>query len=171
MGWVRFYKSYPTQLNGHPNYREIIPGSTIIERRGRKKIAKGIYIPEEIDNLAWYRFAALAHQLGFTSISIISLKSLNKATTEILSEQAKPSFVTTGSSKAEERRSGRPYNQEYKQSQRSLFPINIYNTDKCQGCGITPFFIRRSIYLAFLGYLLFGGLTAASIPATEESPL
>ena len=41
-------------------YREMIPGSTKIERQGRKKIAEGIYIPEEVDKLAWYRFAALA---------------------------------------------------------------------------------------------------------------
>ena len=150
-------------MRHHP---EIIPGSTMMERRGRKKTAEGIYIPDEVDNLAWYGFAALGHQLGFTSISITSLKSINKATTGVPSEQAKPSSVTIESGEAEERRSGRPYDLGYKQSQTSLFLNNVHSTDESQGCGITPFFVRRSIYLAFLGLLPFGGPTAASMPAT-----
>lgn len=150
------------------HHREMIPGSTKMERRGRKKTAEGIHIPEEVDKLAWYRFAALADQLGFTSVAIASLKSMNEATTEVPSKQAKPSFVTAGSGESEERRSGRPYDRAYKQSQSSLFLNNVHNTDQSQGCGITTFFVRRSIYLAFLGHLLFGGPTAASMPVTEE---
>lgn len=129
----------------------MIPGSTKLERRERKKTAEGIYIPEEVDKLAWYRFAALADQLGFTSMAIASLKPMDEATTEVPSNQAKPSFVTAGSGESEERRSGRPYDRAYKQSQSSLFLNNVHSTDQSQGCGITPFFARRSIYLAFLG--------------------
>ena len=110
-------------------HREMIPGSTKLERRGKKKTAEGIHIPEEVDKLAWYKFAALSDQLGFTSIAIASLKYINEATTEVPSKQAKPSFVIAGSGKSEERRSGRLYDRAYKQSQSSLFLNNIYNTN------------------------------------------
>ena len=112
------------------HHREMIPGSTKMERRGRKKTAEGIHIPEEVDKLAWYRFAALADQLGFTSVAIASLKSMNEATTEVPSKQAKPSFITAGSGESEERRSGRPYDRAYKQSQSSLFLNNVHSTDQ-----------------------------------------
>ena len=148
------------------HHREMILKSTMMERRGRKKTVEGIHIPDEVDYLACYRFAALAHQLGSTSMSITSLKSIYKATTDLPSEQTKPSFVTIESGEAGERRSGRPYDLRYKQSQTSLFLNNVHSTDESQGCGITPFFARRSIYLAFLGHLPFGGPTAASMPAT-----
>jgi len=151
------------------HHREMLPGSTKMERKGRTKTVEGIHIPEEVDKLAWYRFAALANQLGFASVGITSLKSMNEATTEVPFKQAKPSFVTTGSGESEERRSGRPYDRAYEQSQRNLFLDSVHGTDQSQGCGITPFFVRRSIYLAFLGHLPFGGPTAASMPVTEES--
>ena len=67
------------------------------------------------------------------------------------------SSVTVESSQAEERKSGRPYDLGYKQTQTSIFR---------QGCGITPFLVRRSIYFALLNHLPFGGPTAASMPAT-----
>jgi len=150
------------------HHREMIPGSTKMERRGRKKTSEGIRIPEEVDKLAWYRFASLADQLGFTSVSIASLKSMDEATAEVPSKQAKPSFVSVGSGESPERRSGRPYDRAYKQSQKSLFLDEVHTTDQSQGCGITPFFVRRSIYLAFLGHLPFESPTAASMPVTEE---
>ena len=43
------------------HHREMVPRSTMMERRGRKKTAEGTHIPDEVDSLAWYRFAALAH--------------------------------------------------------------------------------------------------------------
>ncbi len=152
------------------HHREMIPESTKMERKGRKKTSEGIHTPEEVDKLAWYRFAVLADQLGFSSVAIASLKSMNEATTKAPSKQAKPSFVTVGSGESEERRSGRPYDRAYEQSQKSLFLNEVHTTDQSQGSGITPFFVRRSIYLAFLGYLPFESPTAASMPVTEESP-
>lgn len=151
------------------HHREMIPGSTKLERRGRKKTSEGIRIPEEVDKLTWYRFASLADQLGFTSVSIASLKSMNEATSEVPSEQAKPSFVSIGSGESPERRSGRPYDQAYWQSQRSLFLDAVHTTDQRQGCGITPFFVRRSIYLAFLGRLPSESLAAAPERAPHKT--
>lgn len=150
------------------HHREMIPGSTKMERRGRKKTSEGIRPPEEVDKLVWYRFAALADQLGFTSVSIASLKSMNEATPEVPSKQAKPSSVFAGPGESPERRSGRPYDRAYQESQMGLFLDEVHTTDQSQGCGITPFFVRRSIYLAFLGHLPFESRTAASMPVTEE---
>jgi len=152
------------------HHREMIPGSTKMDRKGRKTTSEGIHIPEEVDKLAWYRFAGLADQLGFTSVGIASLKAMNEATPKAPSKQAKPSFVTAGSGESEERRSGRPYDRAYEQSQRSLFLDEVHTNDQSQGCGITPFFVRRSIYLAFLGHLPFERPTAASMPVQRSRP-
>jgi len=45
-----------------------------MELKGKKKLMKGIHIPEAPDKAAWYRFIALADRLGFVSIEITSLK-------------------------------------------------------------------------------------------------
>lgn len=58
------------------------------------------------------------------------------------------------------RRSGRPFDLAYKQSRNALFLDGVHNTDRIQGRGITPFFVRRSTYLAFLGHLSLPGRAA-----------
>ena len=45
-----------------------------------------------------------------------------------------------------------------------LFLDGVHNADQSQGRGITPFFVRRSTYLAFLGHLSFPGQTAPRTP-------
>ena len=85
---------------------------------------------------------------------------MGNAATDVASEQTQPSFITAQPGESEERRSGRPYDLAYEQSRDSLFLDGVHSTDKSQGRGITPFFVR-SIYLAFLGRLAFTGQTGA----------
>lgn len=97
------------------HHREIIPGSTKIELKGRKKIIEGIHIPKLVDKLAWYRFTALADRLGFASAEITSLTSIDEAVVEVLSKRAKPSFITIEAGEYDKRRSVRPFDLAYKQ--------------------------------------------------------
>ena len=143
------------------HHREMIPGSTKMELKGTKKPVEGIHIPEQVDKLAWCRFATLANRLGFASAEIASLKSMGDAAADVASEQTQPSFIIAQPGESEERRSGRPYDLAYEESRDGLFLDGVHSTDKSQGRGITPFFVRRSIYLAFLGQLAFTGQTGA----------
>ena len=143
------------------HHREMIPGSTKMELKGTKKPVEGIHIPEQVDQLAWCRFATLADRLGFASAEIASLKSMGDAAADVASEQTQPSFIIAQPGESEERRSGRPYDLAYEQSRDGLFLDSVQSTDKSQGRGITPFFVRRSIYRAFLGRLAFTGQTGA----------
>ena len=155
------------------HHREMMPGSTRMELKGKKKLMKGIHIPEAPDKAAWYRFAALADRLGFVSTEITSLKSWNTADIDVPSERAQPSFVTVESGELDKRRSGRPFDLAYEQSRHALFLDVVHSVNKSRGRGITPFFVRRSIYLAFLGHLSFPDQTAPRVPPTwamEEHP-
>ncbi|KAL9102110.1 MAG: hypothetical protein Q9163_002694, partial [Psora crenata] len=138
-------------------YREMIPGSTRMELKGKKKLIKGIHIPEAPDKAVWYRFVALADRLGFVSIEIASLKCWDAADIDVPSEYAPPPFVTVESGELDKRRSGRPFDLAYKQSRYALFLDDVHRVDMSRGRRITPFFVRRSIYLAFLGHLSFPG--------------
>ena len=151
------------------HHRETIPGSTKMELKGRKKMMEGIHIPKPVDKLAWCRFATLADRLGFASAEIASLTLMDEAVVKVPSERAKPSFITTEAGQCDERRSGRPFDLAYKQSQDGLFLENVHSEDKRQGRGITPFFVRRSIYLAFLGQLPFTGQTTPHAPPTRAA--
>ena len=125
---------------------------------------EGIHIPEQVDKLAWCRFAALADRLGFAFAEIALLTSA----VEVPSERTKPSFHTSESGESDERRSGRPFDQAYEQSQDGLFLRDVHSTDKSQGRGITPFFVRRSMYLAFLGHLPLTRQNAPQAPPTKQ---
>lgn len=149
------------------HHREMIPGSTKVELKGRKKMMEGIHIPEPVDKLAWSRFATLADGLGFESAEIASLISMGEAVVEVPSEQAKPSFITTEAGESDVRRCGRPFDLAYEQSQGGLFLEHVHSEDNRHGRGITPFFVRRSIYLAFLGQVPFIVQTAPHTPPTR----
>lgn len=151
------------------HYREMIPRSTKIELKGRKKMMEGIYIPKPVDKLAWCRFATLADGLRFASAEIASLISMGEAVVEVPSEQAKPSFITTEAGESDMCRCGRPFDLAYKQSQGGLFLEHVHNEDRRYARGITPFFVRRSTYLAFLGQPPSTVQTAQHPPPTRAA--
>lgn len=77
------------------------------------------------------------------------------------------------SGELDKRRSGRPFDLAYDHSRHALFLDDVHSVNKSRGRGITPFFVRRSIYLAFLGHLSFLGQTTLRTPPTwavEEHP-
>lgn len=142
------------------HYREMMPGSIKMELKGKKKVIRGIHIPEAPDKALWCRFIALADRLGFASAEITSLKGCDQSDIDISSECAQPSLVTAEAGELDNRRSGRPLDLAYEQSRNALFLDGVHNTDRSRGRGITPFFMRRSTYLAFLGHLSLPGRAA-----------
>ena len=148
------------------HHREMMPGSTRMELKGKKKVMKGIHIPDAPDKAAWCRFAALADRLGFASTEITSLKRWDEGDVDIPSERAQPCFVTAEPGELNKRRSGRPFDLAYEQNRSALFLDSVHSADMSRGRGITPFFVRRSTYLAFLGQLSLPGQTAPRMPPT-----
>lgn len=140
-------------------YREIMPGSTRIELKGKRKGIKGIYIPEAPIKAAWCRFAALADRPGFPSTEFTSLNCWDEGNVNIPSERAQPG-------KLDKRRSGYAFDLAYEQSRNALFLDDVHSADKSRGRGVAPFFVRRSTYLAFLGHSSFPGQTAPRTPPT-----
>ncbi len=61
--------------------------------KGRKKTAERIQLPEKIDKIAPYSYAALADRLDLASAQITSLRSMDKAVVEIYSGRFKPGFI------------------------------------------------------------------------------
>ena len=152
------------------HHREMIHGSTRIELKGKRRGAEGIKMPKEVEKLAWYGFASLANRLGFTSPAITALKLMDRNTVEVGSERSKPSFVIEGPVESFKRRSGRPFDLIYEQSQCYLFLDDMHSKDKRRGRGITLFFVRRSIYMAFFDQLSFAesSTTSAAFVETVE---
>ena len=142
------------------HHREMLPGSTMIEVNGIRAI-------QEPDRLSWYRFAALAERLGLKSTNVAKLMSIYSGVDEVRHELSKPSYVTTGPGEAPVRRCGRPYDLAYELSHDLLFLDNMHSVDKARSHGITPFFVRRSVYLAFFGKPASMGIAGES---TELNP-
>jgi hypothetical protein len=131
---------------------DLAPGSTRLEARGTK-------ITKAPSKQAWYKLAILAEQLGFESVKITDLKSTCSNITDTQSGQSEPSFVVAGPGENLERRCGRPFDLAYAQSKDLLFLDNMHRVDKTKANGITPFFVRRSVYFTFFGRLTFNGMT------------
>ena len=85
------------------------------------------------------------------------MKRWDEGDVNIPSDRAQPSFVTAELGEADKRRSGRPFDLAYEQSRNALFLASIHSADQSRGRGITPFFVRRSTYLSFLGHSSFAG--------------
>lgn len=58
-------------------------------------------------------------------------------------------LVTSGPGVPITQRYRKPKTQAYRENQHSLFINNLYNKQQDQGEGITSFFVRKSVYLAF----------------------
>lgn len=101
-------------------------------------------------------FAELAERLGFESPEITALK--HHPTTSVVrtsSEKREPLLVTDGAGVAKRWRCRLPQVEETleetSEDSQYLFINHLDRRDEEQGEGITPFFVRKSIYSAFFG--------------------
>ncbi|KAG4420625.1 hypothetical protein IFR04_006215 [Cadophora malorum] len=95
-------------------------------------------------------FADLASDLGFASDEITALQRLGTAAKRTY-PRSRPILVTSGSGVAPARRCGKPRIQSFKADRNLLFVYHLHDTRQDQGDGITSFFVRKSVYLAFFG--------------------
>jgi hypothetical protein len=99
--------------------------------------------------------ADLAYALGFDTPQIRSLKQYAGLRATLLkSLLLPPLYVTSGPGVAMPHRSGIPCTRAYEEDRDSLFVTHLYSEEQYRGEGITSFFVRKSVYLAFFSRLL-----------------
>lgn len=102
------------------------------------------------DNAVVTHFADIAYQLGFRSDEIIALRQCTalEPAPEDYSRSTRPAVRTVLDLPIAER-CGVPRIPAYEEARDSLFINHLH--DERQGEGVTPFFVRQSIYFAFFG--------------------
>ncbi|CZT41140.1 uncharacterized protein RSE6_00835 [Rhynchosporium secalis] len=93
--------------------------------------------------------ADLAHELGFDSHEIRALKEHPSRSTARLDSPPPPLHVTSGCGIAVPARSGIPRTKSYEEDRDCLFITDLHSEQQHRGEGITSFFVRKSVYLAF----------------------
>jgi hypothetical protein len=97
-------------------------------------------------------FGDLANALGFKSPGILKLlqyPACQPVREGLLSEG--PFLVTSGPGEAKSRRGGAPFVSAYDAELEYLFVDHLHDEKVVHGEGITSFFVRKHIYLAFFG--------------------
>ena len=128
--------------------RRLSPESILIEP---KKADKRPRLTKNPDRATFGKLAILADRLGFETPKITALISSSSVSVESGSKKLEPSMVVDGSGEVGKRRAGRPFDSAYEQSKDYLFIDNMHGVNKSQGSSISPFFVRKSVYLAFFG--------------------
>ncbi|CZT07754.1 uncharacterized protein RCO7_10310 [Rhynchosporium graminicola] len=95
-------------------------------------------------------FADLASDLGFASNEIKALKQLDTDTRRTY-PRSRPILVTSGPGVALSVRCGKPRCRSFEADRNLLFIDHLHDTRQDQGDGITSFYVRKSVYLAFFG--------------------
>ncbi|KFX88223.1 hypothetical protein O988_09106, partial [Pseudogymnoascus sp. VKM F-3808] len=67
------------------------------------------------------------------------------------SSQSSPPLVTSGPGVPRANRCGTPHRRAYEEDRTSLFINHLHDGRQDRGEGITPFYVRRSVYFAFFG--------------------
>lgn len=118
------------------------------------------------------RLDNLAARLGFGSDEVPSVSGL--ALPDRHNER--PLLVTTGPGPRLKQRCGKPLSEAHKQDKDLLFIHHLHDERRERGEGVTTFYIRQSIYLAFFGRPGTNGAGAATsssappIPQNVHSP-
>ncbi|OBT40478.1 hypothetical protein VE00_07893 [Pseudogymnoascus sp. WSF 3629] len=121
-----------------------MPPDPIIEDPVQKATTKA-------DRAVLRRLADLAYELGFESPQILSMKQYPYSKTRRESPQTPPLLVTSGNGVDLRHRSGIPRTAAFEEDRDSLYIDYLHSQEQVQGEGITSFFIRKSVYLAFFG--------------------
>ncbi|ELR09839.1 hypothetical protein GMDG_04322, partial [Pseudogymnoascus destructans 20631-21] len=104
------------------------------------------------DRAVLRRFADLADQLGFTSTRIKHLQQYPAALAKQTPPSEHPPLVTSGSGVGIARRCGTPLRLKFNEDRKFWFINHLHDERDQQGKGITNFFVRKQVYLAFFGW-------------------
>ena len=102
------------------------------------------------DSVVLARFADLAYQLGYHSEEITALRRYHEW--EAVPEaclRLRPSLIRAGPDLPRAERCGIPRSTAYEEVRDFLFLENLHG--ERGGDGVTPFFVRQSVYVAFFG--------------------
>jgi hypothetical protein len=112
----------------------------------------------------------LAESLGFTSPQITDLKKYpTSAFLRRRSVQSKPLLVTIGPGEKKELRCGLPKKSAYDEDGPFLVVEHLHSEAEEEGEGITSFFVRKLVYLAFFGRPATKSLMQAQISQAEDT--
>jgi hypothetical protein len=104
------------------------------------------------DQTVLRQLADLAYELGFKTPQIDTLRQHSSSRiTGDDDPQFPPLHVTSGCGIEMRQRSGIPRAKAYKEDRYSLFINHLHDIQAYQDEGITSFFVRKSVYLAFFG--------------------
>ena len=104
------------------------------------------------DKAVLRQYAKLSIQLGFESPEIDELmENPYVPVSEVMQSSIKPSLVTSGPGEEVPQRCGLPKLEAFEEDRDSLFLHYLDNEQNERGEGVTSFFVRRSIFLEFLG--------------------
>jgi hypothetical protein len=103
------------------------------------------------DRAVLRRFADLADQLGFSSIRIKHLRRYPAAVALQTPPSEHPPLVTSGSGVKVAQRCGIPLRLKFKEDREFWFINHLHDERQQQGKGVTRFFVRKHVYLAFFG--------------------
>ena len=104
------------------------------------------------DRAVLRRFADLADQLGFTSPRIKHLQQYPAALAEQAPPSEHPPLITSGSGVGIAHRCGTPLRPKFNEDRKFWFINHLHDEREQQGKGITNFFVRKQVYLAFFGW-------------------
>ncbi|KFY64740.1 hypothetical protein V496_03055 [Pseudogymnoascus sp. VKM F-4515 (FW-2607)] len=104
------------------------------------------------DRAVLRRFADLADQLGFTSPRIKHLQQYPAALAEQAPPSEHPPLITSGSGVEIAHRCGTPLRPKFNEDRKFWFINHLHDEREQQGRGITNFFVRKQVYLAFFGW-------------------
>ncbi|PVH72066.1 hypothetical protein DL98DRAFT_383223, partial [Cadophora sp. DSE1049] len=108
--------------------------------------------PTKADPAVLRSLAELASRLGFDTPQIRELiRYPSLRTVRLDSSPSMPLHVTSGDGVAMDHRSGIPRTEAYEEDRVFLFVTQLHNEQQNWGEGITSFFVRKSVYLAFFG--------------------
>ncbi|KAL5331275.1 hypothetical protein ACEPPN_000804 [Leptodophora sp. 'Broadleaf-Isolate-01'] len=131
---------------------------------------------KEADPAVLRSLADLAFALGFDTPQIRALKEYpSLRTARLNSSPSPPLHVTSRDGVAMPARSGIPSTEAYEEDRDSLFVTHLHSEQQHLGEGITSFFVRKSVYLAFFGRLMStnsrnDGSVRGSSPYVPERP-
>jgi hypothetical protein len=132
------------------------PETTSIKPRIQSRKSKRIMREYSFSRLQ--QLGCLAVRLGFRTQKALNLALEAADWTEDVYEKMQqpismltenPSFTSNGYW-PRERRTGRPYDEDHDNDQEALFPLLFYHRIK-PGYDITPLFVKRNMFQAFLG--------------------
>ena len=126
----------------------LAPEAVLVET---KKVDRKPRATKDPDRSAFSGLADLAMRLGFETNEIRALQSNTPAPAKARTKPGTPPLMTSGPGEDRVRRSGRPFALAHEQSRSSLFFDHVHSSDRRQGVDLTPFAVRKYIYLAFFG--------------------